>query len=321
MAGRRTGRKTRGQAVGRQRIRAVLAAGLLLALGVLAIVLQSRDGDKGSATRYPSVSAPPAAAVPVPPPPQGGGPGPLSAKDVNGRPRVAVVLDDLGMNRSATERAIRLPAGVTLAFLPYAPKVAAQARRAGARGHELLVHLPMEPVGAADPGPMALYRDLEEGEFHQRLEWNLSRFAGFVGVNNHMGSAYTADAGAMRRLMRALASRGLFFLDSRTTKRTVARPLAARIGIGLAERAIFLDHEKGEKAIRQALRRLEHRARTARAAIAIGHPHPRTLAALEAWLPGLSRRGFVLVPVSALVRRPAPVAAAGGSSGHAPARP
>ncbi len=257
----------------------------------------------------------PSVAVPVPPPPSSG------ARDVRTgsrsgdgvRPRVAVVIDDLGMDRRATRRAIRLPAGVTLAFLPYAPAVARQAAMARARGHELLVHLPMEPVGGADPGPMALYRDLDEAEFRQRFEWNLSRLAGFVGINNHMGSAFTADVPAMRRLMRALASRGLLFLDSRTTEKTVARRTAARAGVRFARRAVFLDHERGSAAVAAALRRLLRRARRDGAAIAIGHPHPHTLAALETWLPTLERRGFLLVPVSSLARRPGAVAVRDGA--------
>ncbi|RMF15010.1 MAG: divergent polysaccharide deacetylase family protein [Alphaproteobacteria bacterium] len=311
------GRATRSRA-GRGRLpraglSVALAAVLLVLFAAFGMILLRHESGPGAVRKRPSPSASTPLAVTVPPPPVSPKMGP--------RPRIAIVIDDLGIDRQATERAIRLPAAVTLAFLPYAHDVAGQAKRAATHGHELLVHLPMEPVGSADPGPMALYRDLNDAEFRQRLAWNLSRFSGFVGINNHMGSAYTADVPAMRRLMRALASRKLMFLDSRTTKLTRAEMTAAGVGVRFARRSVFLDHERGAAAVRAALHRLERRARRNGAAIAIGHPHRHTLAALEAWLPDLERRGFVLVPVSSLAQRPAAIAKRSRGWKLAPARP
>lgn len=290
-----------------------LAAFLLVPFAVLGIIRLRHESEPGTVRQWPPPSASAPIAVTVPPPP--------GSPKVRQRPRIAIVIDDLGIDRQATARVIRLPAVVTLAFLPYASDVAGQAKRALARGHELLVHLPMEPVGSADPGPMALYRDLDDAEFHQRLEWNLSRFSGFVGINNHMGSAYTADAPAMRRLMRALASRKLMFLDSRTTKLTRAEMIAAGVGLRFARRSVFLDHERGAAAVQAALHRLERLARRNGAAIAIGHPHRHTLSALEAWLPDLERRGYALVPVSSLAKRPAAIAKRSRGWKLAPASP
>ncbi len=216
---------------------------------------------------------------------------------------VALVIDDLGMDRRHTAEAIALPSTVTLAFLPYAPAVAEQVADARAHGHEILVHLPMEPAGPADPGPMALTTALDRRQFLTRLSWNLTRFDGYVGVNNHMGSRLTADRRAMRWLMRDLRARGLLFLDSRTTPATVAAEVAAEEGVPHAVRRVFLDHERGRRGLRAAYARIRRLAQR-EPVVAIGHPHPRTLAHIRRWLQHAARDGLVYVPISTLVRTP-----------------
>ncbi len=216
---------------------------------------------------------------------------------------VALVIDDLGMDRRHTAEAIALPSAVTLAFLPYAPAVAEQVAEARARGHEVLVHLPMEPAGHANPGPMALTSTLDRRRFLARLSWNLTRFDGYVGINNHMGSRLTADRRAMRWLMRDLKARGLLFLDSRTTPATVAAEVAAEEGVPYAVRRVFLDHEQGRRALQAAYARIRRLAR-AGPVVAIGHPHRRTLAHIRRWLTRAARDGLVYVPISTVVRTP-----------------
>jgi len=239
--------------------------------------------------------------------------------------RVVVVIDDLGLDRAALERLLSLPGPLTLSFLPYAEGLERQTRAARRAGHELLVHLPMAPKsGLSDPGPMALLAGLDEAELARRLNWNLSRFSGFVGVNNHMGSRLTEESSAMRQVMRALAGRGLLFLDSRTTPETVAQRQAAAAGLPNAARDVFLDNEQSAEAVAKGLDSLESLARHTGLAIGIGHPHPETIAALAAWLPGLAERGVVLVPISAAVKAPetaraagvSPVPSPGGASSH-----
>ncbi len=221
----------------------------------------------------------------------------------NMRGMVALVIDDLGMDRHRTAEAIALPSVVTLAFLPYAPAVAEQVANARARGHEILLHLPMEPVGHADPGPMALTAALDRRDFLARLSWNLTRFDGYVGVNNHMGSRLTADRRAMRWLMRDLKARGLLFLDSRTTARTVAAEVAAEEGVPYAVRRVFLDHERGNGALKSAYARIRRLAQR-EPVVAIGHPHRRTLAHIRRWLRHAARDGLVYVPISMVVHGP-----------------
>jgi len=251
------------------------------------------------------------AALPMPEPPdpeQGSQPAwqrfAVPVATPGARPMIAVVLDDLGLNRAGTNRAIALPAPLTLAFMTYAeglPSMAARARRAG---HELLLHVPMAPRDPAyDPGPNVLRAELVPTELMRRLEWGLSRFEGFVGVNNHMGSSFTASRAGMAPVMAALRARGLLFLDSMTSGASVGGEMARRAGVPYAERDVFLDNEWSDRAaIARQFARLEAVARRRGNAVGIGHPHSATLDVLARWLPEARARGFDIVPVSAIVR-------------------
>ena len=219
-------------------------------------------------------------------------------------PWIAIVIDDVGLNRAKSERAARLPGPLTLAYLPYAAGLDAQTADARAAGHELLVHVPMEPESATeDPGPNALRTALDASETADRLDWALNRFEGYVGISNHMGSRFTADAAAMTTVLEALRARGLMFLDSRTSARTRGRGVALALELPFLERDVFLDNELSASAIGRQLDLAESVARRQGHAIAIGHPHTVTLDVLERWLPQLSGRGLVLVPVAAIVAR------------------
>lgn len=220
---------------------------------------------------------------------------------VDDRPMIAIVLDDLGLNRRNTARLNQLPGPLSLAFLPYAGDIERQTGAARAAGHELMLHMPMEPVGQAFPGPDALLASLGPEQFTERLRNSLDRFSGFVGLNNHMGSRLTADREHMALVMAELRRRDLLFLDSKTTARSVASDEAARQGVPSAERNVFLDNKIEKEHVELQLARTEQIARQRGVAVAIGHPHDVTISALREWLPTLEQRGFALVPVSTIV--------------------
>jgi uncharacterized protein len=250
------------------------------------------------------------AALRPPPPP----PAPLRAEPAwlrfavpappgGGRPLVAVVLDDLGLDRERTTEAIQLRSPVTLSFMTYADDLPRQTDAARRAGHELLLHVPMEAVDRHEnPGPHALYTWLSREEILDRLRWGLDRFDGYVGINNHMGSKFTADAQGMAPVIAELRARGLLFLDSRTTARSLGIRLATADGVPHAARDVFLDDDLARAAIARQLAQVEAVARRNGSAIAIGHAHDATLAALRTWLPSLREKGFALVPLSAVVR-------------------
>jgi len=218
-----------------------------------------------------------------------------------GKPMIAIVIDDMGLDLKGSQRATELPGYVTLSFMPYATRLREQTKDARAQGHELLLHMPMEPMGHDDPGPGALLVGLPPDELRQRFDTALASFVGFDGVNNHMGSKFTADPAGMEIVIGELQQRNLFFLDSRTNAKTVGESTARQHGLPAISRDVFLDDDINLKAVNAQLERTEYVARRKGYAVAIGHPHAITLEALAAWLPEAEKRGFVFVPVRNLV--------------------
>jgi polysaccharide deacetylase 2 family uncharacterized protein YibQ len=220
-----------------------------------------------------------------------------------GRGYVAIVIDDMGLDRPRAMRAIGLPAPLTLSFLPYGRDAPALAVLARQRGHEILLHMPMQPTGGESPGPHALTVDLAAAEIRGRVGAALDRFGDAVGLNNHMGSRFTVDRRLMGPLMDELRGRGLVFVDSRTAAESQGSEAAGHAGVPMAMRDVFLDNEATADAINRQLREVERIARRRGHAVAIGHPHDATFAALAAWLPGLQEKGLQAVPVTTIVRR------------------
>jgi uncharacterized protein len=225
-------------------------------------------------------------------------------EDTGARPRITIVIDDLGLNVRMTHRAVALDAAVTLAFMTYADKLADWTGAARAARHELLLHVPMQPLSARiDPGPRALAVGLTDAEILDRLRWGLGRMSGYVGINNHMGSRFTEDRDGMSVVMTEIEARGLLYLDSVTTGRSVCAPAAASRHLPFAERNVFLDNEATDAAISRQIAAVEAVARRHGSAIAIGHPHEATLAVLASWLPGAAARGVAVVPLTSVMRR------------------
>ena len=217
---------------------------------------------------------------------------------------MAILIDDLGNDQAAVDRIARWREPVSVAVLPGLASSARTARELAASGKQVLLHLPMEPKGfpSVRPGPGVLLRAQSDEEIGQTLQADLDSVPGAVGVNNHMGSAATADPRVMRAVMRVLSDRRLFFVDSRTTDATVAAEEARAAGVPAVSRRVFLDDVATEDAVEKSLAGLVERGKSEGNALAIGHPHPATLAVLERELPTLADRGVTLVKVGELVR-------------------
>jgi uncharacterized protein len=259
----------------------------------------------------PAPPAPAAEVVTPPPAPLPTGPAgkpawqqfALAMPPTGGRPMIAIVIDDMGIDKADAARVITLPGPLTIAFMSYATELASQAQAARAAGDEIWMHIPMEPLdGEVDAGPNVLKTNLSLDEIRHRLDWALARLPGIVGVNNHMGSKFTQDAAGMQVVMEDLRGRGLAFLDSRTIAATVASQVAGQAGVPHIDRDVFIDNDESVQAVLRQLEETERVAMRKGYALAIGHPHPTTIAALQQWLPTLKAKGFVLVPASALIR-------------------
>ena len=221
--------------------------------------------------------------------------------------QIAIVLDDFGYAKESKwlfERFCALPYPLTLAILPNEGRVRALIDRARSNGHELLVHLPMEPEDypEKDPGDDAVLVNQEEKTIRRLVRSAIRRVPGAVGVNNHMGSRATADARVMEQVLREVARQGMFFLDSRTSSASVAYTVARRMKVPALSRDLFIDPVDDAASVEKRLWELATLAARNGRAVGIGHDREQTLLALEAVLPRLEARGFQLVPVSKLIR-------------------
>ena len=285
----------------------VFFALLSLALGV-ALYLKTRPPTPTGAPppRIAVSPAPSPAARRSPPPTRAAAraPAPSARNAPAGEPRLAIVIDDLGNELAPARRLAGWPEPVAGAVLPGLSHSAASARALSEGGKQVLLHLPMEPQGfpRVRPGPGVILRAQSDGEITQTLEADLATVPGAAGVNNHMGSAATADPRVMRAVARVLSHRGLFFVDSRTTDATVAERTAEEESVPSARRRVFLDDVATEAAVKERLDEALERARTEGSAIAIGHPYPATLAVLERELPTAGEKGVKLVKVGELVK-------------------
>jgi uncharacterized protein len=219
-------------------------------------------------------------------------------------PQIAIVIDDLGWDLEAARTLLTLDMALSFAILPDTPYGPVIAKEAQQRGRDVLLHLPMEPHGYphVDPGHHALLGTMSKEIFFTRLNTALASIPQALGVNNHMGSRLTENQDAMAMLMRHIKQRNLFFLDSRTSEKSLAYRVAQTMRVPTAQRHIFLDHDINADRITQQLHRLSVVASQQGFAIAIGHPYPETLQVLQKNLSALRHSGYEIVPVSRLVR-------------------
>jgi polysaccharide deacetylase 2 family uncharacterized protein YibQ len=225
----------------------------------------------------------------------------------NAKFKIAIVVNGLGQSATATKTALdSLPAAVTVGFTPYANDVGEWVAQARAHGHEVLVQIPMEPLDFpdSDPGPHTLRSGQEEDANIQRLAWALSRFTGYAGVSNLLGQRFLTDSEALSPVLSYLNRRGLYFFDNGSASQSVAPMVAGQVGIPVAQSGPALDTVQSPQEIDRRLSELETQARANGSAVGTAFLYPATVARIAAWARGLESRGFVLVPVSAIVNAP-----------------
>lgn len=197
-------------------------------------------------------------------------------------PVIALIIDDAGIDPRLTQAVFELGIPLTVAFLPYAEATPALARRAHSEGHDIFLHLPMEPIGFADPGPEALTRHLSEAEIMARAYRAWQAVPNAIGFNNHMGSAFTANTVAMDAVLSALGGFDPIVVDSLTSGRSRVAQLADGHGLVSLRRDVFIDHDPD--GISAALDQMAEIARERGQVLAIGHPRSNTIGALQQWL-------------------------------------
>lgn len=262
-------------------------------------VLPYEEPDPPSFPRPREADAP---TVPPPPKPRAVAPPPENIPGLPARPKLAIIIDDMGHHASVGRRLLALDLPLTFAFLPYAPHTGELLRVAQERGRAIMLHIPMEPTDLKwDPGPDALYLNMSDTELREAFARNLAAVPMAIGVNNHMGSRFTQNQEAMHVFLEEVRRHHIFYVDSITTPYSVGRLVAQTLGVTTGERDIFLDNVQDRKAISRQLEALIRVAEKQGYAIGIGHPYDTTLAALKAYQKQLRTR-VELVPIHELVR-------------------
>jgi len=221
---------------------------------------------------------------------------------------VAFVIDDFGNNMAGTEEILTLPVPLTVAVMPFMPSTKKDAELAHQRGHDVFVHMPMEPNKGKKSwlGPGAITADLSDEEIRQRVQKAIDDVPHAIGMNNHMGSKITANEHIMRIIMEVVKERGLIYLDSKTTDKSVAVKLAAEMGVPCAENQIFLDDVYSIPHITRQMEKICKRIGTLPICVAIGHvgpPGKKTASVLRQYIPQIQKEA-TFVTISQLVQKP-----------------
>jgi hypothetical protein len=221
------------------------------------------------------------------------------------RPKIAILLGGMGLNAKLTQQAGKeLPGDVSFAFAPYGKDLQFQVDKVRAQGHEVLLQLPMEPVGypAKNPGPRTLLAEAGVEENREALHWHMSRFTGYVGITNFMGGRFLTVPEALKPVLAEMKKRGLVFLEDATVPLSSTEALAKAARLPSRRAHIVIDADPDPKSIAAALEQLETEAMTNGIAIGTGAGLEVTIDAITEWAKGLEDKGILLVPISAVYK-------------------
>jgi uncharacterized protein len=228
---------------------------------------------------------------------------PPSTSHLKERPKVAIIIDDLGYDTNIAKKFVELEPRLTFSVIPHTPfqkKVADIIRK---NGGELMIHMPMEPneYPEVNPGPGALLTTMEPDQLLAQLKLNLETISDAKGINGHMGSKLTANSEKMYQIFSIIKQRKLYFVDSLTTPHSVCKPSSTLLQVPFAQRDIFIDHFQEPEFISKQIYRLIELAKKNGEAIGIAHPYKITFEALEQMMPEIKEQ-VDLVPASKLVK-------------------
>lgn len=216
---------------------------------------------------------------------------------------IAIVIDDMGINKKRTAEINAIKAPITASFLTYGTQLAEQVQASKDSGHEIILHIPMEPYSAANTAPDQLLVKMSNEQIADRFEKMLQKIDGLKGGNNHMGSRFTENREKLAVVMKILKEKNMFFLDSKTSVKAIGCEVAAKYDVDCANRDVFLDNENNFEYITGQLKRTERIAQNKGYAIAIGHPKSETVKALQNWLKNLDKDKFETVTISELLKK------------------
>jgi len=221
-----------------------------------------------------------------------------------GAARIAIVIGGLGLSQTGTQRAIeQLPEAITLAFAPYGGSLQRWADKARHEGHEILLQIPLEPLGYPEenPGEHTLLVAADRRSNQADLNWSLGRMTSYAGVMNYMGARFSADEKALLPLMGEIGSRGLYYLDDGSSPRSRAAAVGSVLQVPVLTADLIIDRARGAGEIARQLDALERLARERGTAVGVASAFPASVEAIAAWAGAAAERGVQLVPATALL--------------------
>lgn len=224
------------------------------------------------------------------------------AVTISARPKITILLGGMGLNARLTDKAIKeLPGDISFGFAPYGEDLQAQVNRARAKGHEIMLQVPMEPVGypGNNPGPKTLLTEASPEQNTEALLWHMSRFAGYSGITNYMGARLLVSEEALAPVMKEMKKRGLVYLEDATVNLTLSPRIGQQNRLPVRRASLAIDADPTPAAIADALERLEQEAAANGSAIGTGSVLEATVDTVAEWAKGLKDKGILLVPVSA----------------------
>ncbi len=221
------------------------------------------------------------------------------------KPKLAIIIDDFGRNKKIAAQIYNtIHSPITFSIIPYLPYSSEIARTASAKGYEVMLHLPMEPLSLKEnPGKGAIYVRMSSTKIAQQTAEDIINLPPSIkGVNNHMGSRATADRRVMQAVLQELKKHNLYYVDSVTSAHTIGFAVARRLRIRTARRDIFLDNKNDADYIEGQLRKLMAKSIKNKKAIGIGHTHPLTIKVIAKMIPEIKKKGIQLVFASEIVQ-------------------
>ncbi|ART75941.1 hypothetical protein B4U37_07820 [Sutcliffiella horikoshii] len=229
-----------------------------------------------------------------------------SSAEVHSSNKVAIVIDDFGNNMKGTEEILHLPVPLTVAVMPFLSTTEQDAEMAHRLGHEVILHLPMEPLKGKSSwlGPGAITSNLTDKEIYKRVNDAIDSVPYAVGINNHMGSKITADKRIMRIILGICKERNLYYLDSKTTKKSVVAELATELGVPFLENELFFDEVYSTNHIVKQTNHLIKKTEVDDSIIAIGHVGvvgEKTAGVLKQYIPKLQEKAEIVTLSNILI--------------------
>jgi hypothetical protein len=224
---------------------------------------------------------------------------------VSGANRVAVIIGGLGLSQTGTQAAIRdLPSSISLGFSPFGNSLQRWMQNARREGHEVVLQLPMEPLGypSINPGPRTLVSGVEPGQNLMNLRWALGRMTNYPVVMNYLGAGMTSKPNVLRPVLKEIRDRGLGYIDDGSASASMAVQLSQDLRLPHASANIIIDSSRDADRMRNNLKALESLAKARGYAIATASAFPETVAVVKEWAKEAEKRDIIIVPVSNLLK-------------------